>query len=124
MSKIKSSLLGRVGLALLIVVTVGFVAGWAGAERASAASKISLSRLVDLDRIPVGLDSGPAKWTHAVYVSRTDSQRMTRAINELSAVMAERGWRYIDMMPHMEDGDLKGMWVVYRALGWGPQPED
>jgi hypothetical protein len=124
MSKVKKTLIGRVGLALVIALTVGLIVGWAGADKASAASKIGLSRLVDLDKIPVGLDSGPAKWTHAVYVSRIDSQRMTSSMNELHAVMAERGWLYIDMMPHMEDGDLKGMWVVYRALGWGPAPEN
>ncbi len=124
MSKLRKTLASRVGLALLIVLTVGLIVGWAGAERATAAPEFRLSKLVDLDQIPVGLDSGPAKWTHTVYVSRVDRKRMTLAINELHAVMAERGWLYVEMMPHMEDGDLKGIWMVYRALGWGPQPGD
>jgi hypothetical protein len=124
MSNLNKTLARRVGLALLIVLTIGLIVGWAGAERAAAAPRFSLSRLVDLDQIPVGLDRGPAKWTHAIYVARIDSRRMTLAINELHALMAERGWLYLEMMPHMEDGDLKGIWLVYRAIGWGPQPED
>jgi hypothetical protein len=124
MSNFNKTLVRRVGLALLIVLTIGLIVGWAGAQRATAAPRFSLSRLVDLDQIPVGLDRGPAKWSHAIYVARIDSQRMTLAINELHALMAERGWLYLEMMPHMEDGDLKGIWLVYRAIGWGPQPEN
>ena len=112
----------RVGLVVL-ALALGLIVGWGGADRANAAQKVKLSRLVDLDQIPVGVGDGPAMWTHVIYIARIDGKRMTLALNELNATMAERGWLYLDMAPNVEDGDLKGIWVSYRATGWGPRPD-
>ena len=122
MTTIRQSRLGT-GLILTAVLAVGLGLGWGGAEQAAAAQKVRLAKLVDLDQVPVGVGDGPAMWTHVMYVKRIDGERMTLALNELNATMAERGWLYVEMMPHLEDADLKGVWVVYRATGWGPKPE-
>lgn len=116
----------RVGWRIGIVVAAlafGWLVGWGGTDQAAAAQKISLSKLVDLDQIPVGVGDGPVMWTHVIYIKRIDGQRMTQALNELHATMAERGWLFLEMTPNVEDGDLKGIWVSYRATGWGPAPE-
>ena len=88
--------------------------GWpSGGEagRRRPVSAFTLAKVVDLEEIPgeVGLR---ADWTHVVYLKRTESRHQTRLLNELHSVMAKRGWRYLEMMPHMEDGDLRGIWVV------------
>ena len=111
-----------VGVAVL-ALGLGLMLGWGGADRATAAQKVSLAKLVDLDQIPVGVGDGPAMWSHVIYIARIDGKRMTLALNELHATMAERGWLLFDMMPHIEDADLKGIWVTYRATGWGPAPD-
>ena len=53
-----------------------------------------------------------------VYIKRVKGEHITRIINELHAAMAERGWKYVQMMPHMEDGDLRGIWMVYQENGY------
>jgi len=109
----------RVGVVVL-ALALGLIVGWGGADRAAAAQKVNLSKLIDLDQIPVGVGDGPAMWTHVIYIARIDGKRMTLALNELHATMAERGWLFLEMSPNVEDGDLKGVWVTYRATGWGP----
>jgi hypothetical protein len=110
-------------LVLVTTLAVGLLVGWGGTERASAAQPMPLAKLVNLDQIPVGVGDGPAMWTHVLYIKRIDGERLTLALNELNATMAERGWLFMQLMPHLEDADLKGVWVVYRATGWGPKPE-
>lgn len=101
----------HITLLALTMLGVGLAAGWGGGA-ASAGQRVTLAKVVDLDEIPgtVGLR---ADWTHVVYLKRTESRHLTRLLNDLHRVMAERGWHYRQMMPHMEDGDLRGVWVVY-----------
>lgn len=101
----------RIGLLVLMALALGLAIGWSGGS-ASAGQRISLAKVVNLEELPgeVGLR---ADWTHVIYLRRVDSRHLTRLLNELHSEMAKRGWHYVEMMPHMEDGDLKGIWAVY-----------
>ena len=98
-------------------LVLGLIAGWAGGGKASAGQKVFLAQAVDLHTLPAPRGN-EADYTHVVYVKRVKGQYITRIINELHAAMAERGWAYVEMMPHMEDGDLQGIWMVYQENGY------
>ena len=101
----------RISLFVLAALAIALAVGWGGSS-ASAGQRVTLSKVIELQLLPQDVGER-VEWTHVVYLKRTDGRHLTRLLNELHSVMAERGWSYLEMMPHMEDADLKGIWVVY-----------
>ena len=107
----------QISTVMVAALAIGLVAGWIGGDMATAGQKVFLAQAVDLNTLPAPRGN-EASYTHVIYIKRVKGQHITRIINELHAAMAERGWAYLEMMPHMEDGDLRGLWVVYQENGY------
>lgn len=48
-----------------------------------------------------------------LYLGAHTGRGIEREINELHGKMEREGWRFAQMVPHMENSDTEGLWVTY-----------
>ena len=58
-------------------------------------------------------DDQGAAMTNTVYVEGHLGSGLAKQIDETHEKMEKRGWRFVDMEAHVENGDTQGIWVTY-----------
>lgn len=100
--------------ALLIVCSL--ILGYALGVSQSLDAQPDL-RQVDEDQLPQSVVGPPGRPAHTVYMfRRAEKEKAARAMNELHAYMATKGYTFSDLEPYLENADLEGWWITYVAL--------
>ena len=58
-------------------------------------------------------DKPKAEKVITVYLGAHTGRGIEHEINELHGKMERDGWRFAQMVPHMENSDTEGVWVTY-----------
>ncbi len=74
-------------------------------------------RQVDEDQLPLSVVGPPGRPAHTVYMyRRAEKEKAAKAMTELHAYMASKGYTFSDLEPYLENSDLEGWWITYVAL--------
>jgi hypothetical protein len=58
-------------------------------------------------------DRPKAEKVITVYLGAHTGRGIEREINDLHGRMEREGWRFAQMVPHVENSDTEGVWVTY-----------